>query len=768
MSRYVSSGLPLFLPMSVLLAASSIAPSGCSNSVSSSLHAGDTCPLDKLNAKVCGTGEGGKTVVLVCAKGEDEMLTWKVKDWCATDCKAAKCVSPFEEGMECDSPWAKVCGSGEGGKSAVLACSEGEGEKFFWKVQTWCDGDCEGAVCVGAGPGDATGDLETVDQDKLDFDYHGGDFWWDGGGCKEYLTPCASDSECCDPGLCVLGPEGRVCTKNCIDDCAPGWECKQLWGADVMFICVAKLDNLCKKPCFEDTDCNVINDMCLPIGSGGAKMCSRSCVQEMCPAEYDCQEMKDAKGDTTMQCIPLAGACECVGMDVEEYQSDVKNCGECGVVCKYDNAKPVCSEGDCQMGACEPGWSNLNKEDSDGCEYQCQAAVEPDKPDLEGNDTNCDGIDGDAAHAIFVSPAGMDIGNQTGDMEHPVKTISKGIALAAAKKWDVYVAQGIYEEQVLLADGTSMYGGFNPEAGWAHDPKLYVTTIQWKQVGPGGVVTLVADGITVLTAIEGFNIEAGNNDQSGGASVAVHVKGGTDKLRFSHNTVLSGNGGTASVGNDGQPGKDGEAGENGNIGCEYDGCWICMGCSGCSLPLSGGGGKGHCGNSGGSGGQGGEAHKGGNSGKNSEDATPGGNGAGGAKQDGAGGTNGMPGNEGQQGGGGDGSGVLNEGSFWVASSGTPGTDGSKGAGGGGGGGGGGDGDDSVFGWECFTYGASGGGGGGGGCQGTAGTGGGGGGGSFGFLVVNSTCIIEDNVIAFRYGGNGGNGGKGGTGGKGGG
>jgi hypothetical protein len=454
-------------------------------------------------------------------------------------------------------------------------------------------------------------------------------------------------------------------------------------------------------------------------------------------------------------------------MEVEEYLTDVNNCGECGIVCKYDHATPLCAEGQCQLGPCDGGWSNLDKLPENGCEYECQEALEPDKPDMEGIDSNCDGIDGDAGHAIFVSPAGMDIGNQTGDMKHPVKTIAKGIALAASKKWDVYVAQGIYEEQVLLADGASIYGGFNPEADWAHDPKLYATTIQWKQTGPGGVVALVADGISSPANVEGFHIESGNNDQSGGASIAVMVKGSSDKLRFAHNTILSGNGGTGSPGNDGKPGADGAAGENGNIGCEYDGCWICMSCSSCSKPLSGNGGKGPCANSGGAGGQGGDAHEGGAGGKGSEDGTAGGSGGGGATQTGNPGSAGAPGSAGQQGTGGDSLGIVNEGGYWVASSGTSGTDGTKGAGGGGGGGGGGDGDDSIFSWECYTYGASGGGGGGGGCAGTLGTGGGGGGASFGFLVSNSTSVIQDNVIAFRFGGNGGNGGKGGDGGKGG-
>src|SRR3954453_14066087 len=77
-------------------------------------------------------------------------------------------------------------------------------------------------------------------------------------------------------------------------------------------------------------------------------------------------------------------------------------------------------------------------------------AVHPgavDKPDLTFEDTNCDGIDGDKAKAIFVAPNGDN--NGTGSLTNPKKTLggtTGGIATAKAQGKDVYLAGGTYNE----------------------------------------------------------------------------------------------------------------------------------------------------------------------------------------------------------------------------------------------------------------------------------------------------------------------------------
>src|SRR5689334_3082185 len=56
----------------------------------------------------------------------------------------------------------------------------------------------------------------------------------------------------------------------------------------------------------------------------------------------------------------------------------------------------------------------------------CVAQAGPDLPDDNFADTNCDGVDGDAARAIFVATSGAD--TNPGTMEMPMATINAAIA----------------------------------------------------------------------------------------------------------------------------------------------------------------------------------------------------------------------------------------------------------------------------------------------------------------------------------------------------
>jgi hypothetical protein len=55
-----------------------------------------------------------------------------------------------------------------------------------------------------------------------------------------------------------------------------------------------------------------------------------------------------------------------------------------------------------------------------------------DEPDLGFVDANCDGIDGDAAGAVFVAPSGSDA--NPGTQAAPVQTIGAAVALAARRR----------------------------------------------------------------------------------------------------------------------------------------------------------------------------------------------------------------------------------------------------------------------------------------------------------------------------------------------
>ena len=87
-----------------------------------------------------------------------------------------------------------------------------------------------------------------------------------------------------------------------------------------------------------------------------------------------------------------------------------------------------------------------------------------DLPDLAFVDADCDGIDGTARAAVFVSPAGSDAA--PGTRTEPMRTIGAAVAAAEALGRDVYVAGGDYLVEapggVPLADGVGVYGGYTP------------------------------------------------------------------------------------------------------------------------------------------------------------------------------------------------------------------------------------------------------------------------------------------------------------------
>jgi hypothetical protein len=112
----------------------------------------------------------------------------------------------------------------------------------------------------------------------------------------------------------------------------------------------------------------------------------------------------------------------------------------------------------------------------------------PDKPDVNFDDTNCDGVDGDLAKAVFVATSGNDAA--TGTKENPLQTVQAGINRAEAEGKDVYLAGGTYSEPggADLADNVGIYGGYGPVTGSRSNAET--TTIQ------GSPQAVLADGDT--------------------------------------------------------------------------------------------------------------------------------------------------------------------------------------------------------------------------------------------------------------------------------
>ncbi|HRQ78639.1 MAG TPA: putative metal-binding motif-containing protein [Gemmatimonadaceae bacterium] len=407
-----------------------------------------------------------------------------------------------------------------------------------------------------------------------------------------------------------------------------------------------------------------------------------------------------------------------------------------------------------------------------------------DRPDGDFVDSNCDGIDGDIAQAVFASPSGFDAGN-CGSQGVPCRTIGFAIGRAMALgRRDVYAAAGDYVGTLNLVSGISVHGAFGSD--WARGPGMGETRIL-----PGGTitagtgtaqhVTVYGENISALTYLTDLTVLGPNAvgtypSGAGRNSYAVFLRASSTAMRLERLRIESGNGSAGLAGVDATD-ASATAAASGAAG-EMGGGFVIT----CDATTRGAGGSGAAADgdstwNGGRGGDGGAMDTACDEFGNPTNATashgapgsdapvlfPGTAGVGGAGGFGSLvcgiGNPGSPGRTANGAGGvaGGGNGAIVDG-VWAPRSGASGTVGLHGSGGGGGGGGGG----------CDSgpqaYGAGGGGGGAGGANApTAGTGGGGGGGSFGVYLIDASPQLTDLVILRGVGGSGGAGGDGGRG-----
>ncbi len=445
-------------------------------------------------------------------------------------------------------------------------------------------------------------------------------------------------------------------------------------------------------------------------------------------------------------CTAPFANCNTMASDGCETNTDtsLQHCGGCGAGCGGPGSTGSCAAGTCTL-QCQPGFVNLDGNTANGCEYACTVTSTTDFPDLAFVDSNCDGLDGEAANSIFVSAAGNDA--NPGTRQQPKATIQAGLTAATFQgKRDVLVSQGNYATQVSMPSNVGLYGGF--AAGiWGRSTANVVNVnspLLIENVGNVTVQLMTFNGTT----------PAGSSATAYGAVIRVATNVTLEGVQ-----IRAGNG-TAGTG--GAVGSTGGAGSNGlvgNPGCENSGGF----CSGCSQPGGGFGGTSACGRTGGRGGFAANGGTTGGVGGTAVGGTLGGSGVPprlgnvfnlGAPYVGGAGAAGAPGTAGISAGG---VGTLSSFGYVVAlaSGGFAGFDGNGGGGGGGGGGG----DNS-----CNSYGGGGGGGGAGGCGGGGGLRGFSGGASIGIFLYASTVTANGVTVTTGNGGAGGNGGSGGGGG----
>ena len=364
-----------------------------------------------------------------------------------------------------------------------------------------------------------------------------------------------------------------------------------------------------------------------------------------------------------------------------------------------------------------------------------------DLPDISFVDSNCDGLDGTSADAIFVSPKGDDA--NPGTRAKPKRKIQAAIdTVKAGEGRYVLVAAGTYD-QVRLASGVSIYGGYDPN-DWSR------RSASLKAVISGSPEAVLADGATRVV----LQLLTVRGDASGLTSPSAYgiraINGSALTVQQVTVTVGPGAAGVKGVaGRDGRFGARGEDAETTHCTLERggDNCGGLGGANGWAVGRGGDGG--HGGEPGYFDGRSGGGSNGGVGGKNGDPGKPGS--AGGDGVDGPPGRGGIAG-----------AGIAASANGAAGGLGGTGIGGASGGSGGGGGGGGG-----QPGFFSDENGNGGGGGGGAGEHGFGGAGGTGGGGSFGIYVYDSILIVDSSSVTSGNGGPGGTGGNGGLGGNGG-
>lgn len=396
----------------------------------------------------------------------------------------------------------------------------------------------------------------------------------------------------------------------------------------------------------------------------------------------------------------------------------------------------------------------------------CVPSAEPDVPDEDFLDSDCDGVDGNADSSVFVSATGRADG--AGTRTDPVATITQGISLAAStSRTHVLVANGDYSDAVVLEEGVAIVGGYDATTWQRSDSRARV-----RAASP----VLRGSDIAEPTLVLSLDFEATDATEPGTSSIAALLVQSSG-VRLERVALTAGRGADGADGVTPSRPPQAAMGTMGGNGVRSGTC-----VSGEVEPTPGGGGAPSSGCGCGNGGRGGLA---GDFWRNTTliPATAGTHGCEPAWCDplrlcnatmpggpGSGGIGGRTGSDGPGGApGSDGAGAEPLGNFsadgYLPADGASGGVGGPGAGGGGGGGGTGCAIDHDG--YCRGAGGAGGGGGAGGCGGAGGLGGGGGGASIALYLWESTPTLVRVAIRAADGGAGGNGALGGEGGLGG-
>ncbi|MCB9729539.1 MAG: hypothetical protein H6744_08515 [Deltaproteobacteria bacterium] len=482
-----------------------------------------------------------------------------------------------------------------------------------------CDGTLvclgsQGEVCQGPTPTAEACDFKDNDCDgAVDESFTAGGVYNTFEHCGTCNLSCAIGFPNAESTTCQVAGGQAQCV---VQSCKPGFVKLN------PFQCIPDAVNVCQA-CAADENCLGDGAGCTEIGEG--TFCTTACAsQDDCESGFVCQEV----GKPSKQCVPQSGSCTCDGTNTDlsracqltytppnpalpEYTCNgsqqctadgwgacalpddvcdgldndcdgkideafkdatgayttVQHCGGCNISClalSVPNADASCSTSGpvptCSF-TCKGGYEDVDGLSDNGCECLPQAG-----DDLAGDgvDSNCDGIDGDLNQAIFVAKDGDD--GASGSRDEPMLTISAALSRAfQSGKRDVYVATGVYSENVVLIEGIGLFGGYASDF-FRHNTLTFETAIigQTPTLSAPGAVTAVglgAAGAAEPTILDGFTVFGANAANVAGAnSYAIYLRNAGPRVEVRNNRIFGGAGGNGAAGQSGSDGLDGPPG----------------------------------------------------------------------------------------------------------------------------------------------------------------------------------------------------------------
>ena len=370
-------------------------------------------------------------------------------------------------------------------------------------------------------------------------------------GCEADLNNNTNHCNSCNHSCNDLQ---HVQTGQCVDGqcyvefCDPGWaDCKDnITGCETEIL--SNMDN-----------CGGCGNVCVFDNAQGHCVAGE-CAIEQCAANYyrNCDEDgsngcesdvridEDNCGECGNECLfqnttraeCFSGACmiyECLdgfdncdgigenGCEIN-LQNNINHCGDCLIACEADNAVSECDEGECAIRLCTGDWVDANGDYDDGCE--CKSLGYDDYGD--GSDTNCDGVDGDAANIKFVVPGGEGSGTRDdpmGDIQQAINSSTSGGM--------VWVSRGTYYGKIILKNGVHLIGGFDVASNWAQASGNTVTLSVTEPEGTyNRQVGMYASGITSSTHVEHLTVSVARNYETAASNYGIWIKNSNENLHF--------------------------------------------------------------------------------------------------------------------------------------------------------------------------------------------------------------------------------------------